>query len=84
MLQAAGGARLSGKALARGGIVKALFEQLDDDLSIDGRIAGEVDRTHAAMSDQPIDVIPANGGRRHGYPSSGRRSRATAGLTGAQ
>ena len=73
MLQPAGGSRFTSKALADGGIVEALLEQLDDDLPIDGRVTGEIHRAHAAVSDQPLDVIAPDDGWGHGHRPSDRR-----------
>ena len=68
MAKPPGGARLAREPLARRLVVESLLEQLDGDRAIDRGIAGEVERAHAAVGNQPDDAIPSDrdGGRRGG------------------
>ena len=66
MAKAACGARFPRETLARRLVVESFLEQLDGDHAVDGGIAGEVERAHPAVGNQPDDAIPADrgGGRR--------------------
>ena len=64
MVQGTGGPGLAREAFACRGIVKPLFQELDDDRAIDGRIAGEVERAHAAVSKEPLNAVPPDRRRR--------------------
>ncbi len=72
-LQATGGARFTREPLAHGRIVESLPQQLDGDQPIDGGIAGEVERTHAAVRDEAFDVVPPDDCRRLGHRPRGPR-----------
>jgi hypothetical protein len=85
VLEAAGGSYFSRKALASGRIVEAFLEQLDDHPTLDRRVTRQVDRAHAAVSDETLDVIAPDGhacrrhtriGRCGNRTSNGRRSHA--------
>ena len=61
MVETAGGPGLSREALACRGVVEARFEELDHHQPVDRRITGQIDRTHAAVGEEPLDLIPADG-----------------------
>ncbi len=64
MAQAPRRARLARESLARRLVVESLLQQLDGDRAIDGGVAGEIERAHAAVGNQPDDAISSD--RRRG------------------